>query len=129
MDKKYLRPAREQLLWIPVFLSLVSILSTIGALVLHREMPEYTLKYMTSYNYNIWRMYALYLVTAISIGWYIYMRKIPEIIIDQGESQIGYIYSPYYRYDFLNYLWGLNVVYISGKIIATLRTSRPESVK
>lgn len=135
MDKKYLRPAREQLLWLPVFLTCVSIICTGVAYFLHQKMPEYTLKYMTYYNYGIWRFSSLYLLTAFAIGYYIYVRNLPRAIIEQGECYSGHIQeivwrrsllnwcewkcqlviqtnywqeyrSPYYRYDFLNYLIG-----------------------
>lgn len=135
MDKRKLCPAREQLMWIPVFLVCISLLSTVEAYLVHRIMPEYTMKYVTYYNYKIWKLYGLYLLTLISIGWYIYIKKIPESIIKNGESfsgQIceiiwhraffnwcewkvmlviktdgfGEIKSPYYKYDLLNYLSG-----------------------
>lgn len=141
--KKY-RPAREQLAWIPIYLSVLSVISTIIVVYTHRFFPEYTLKYITIYSHTAWKLYGLYFVTLISIVLFVYYRKLGATIVETGERHRGTIVeviwkraflcgcewkcrlvvkaengneynSPYYKYDFLNYLDDVNcTIYVLG---------------
>lgn len=135
MKKKYLRTARERLLWIPVFMVIVSAINTGIFVFLCQAFPEYTLKYLTSYNHRIFGLYAQYFLTAISVGVYLSLQMYGKKILREGRNFHGTIeqvlwkraffsgcewkcrlvirvdenrtvLSPYYKYDLLNYLAG-----------------------
>ncbi len=145
MKKKCLRPAREQLLWIPCFLVILSILNTGIVIWGHQYHPEYTLEYVTFYSCRIWGLFGLYILTMLSVCGCAYVGWLGKNIVNKGQCHNGYIKeviwyraffnvcewkcrlvietdynvqftTPFYKYDFLNYLGGTSCkVYSLGK--------------
>jgi len=144
MQPKYLRPYRERLIWISVFLSTLCVFSLIVMVATHSLYPAYSFEYIIRQKTIVW-FYFLIFATLISFGINLYFGWLGRHIVESGicyTGQITKVYwhraflsgsewkcrlaincnngkeyiTPYYRYDLLNYLYDTRCeLYILGK--------------
>lgn len=101
MQPKYLRPYRERLIWISVFLSALCIFSLIIIIGTHQFYPAYSFEYIIRQKTIVW-FYFLIFATLISYGINFYYGWLGRHIMESGVCYTGRIIKVYWHRAFLS---------------------------